>query len=194
MLSRWLGANWYATLPTMPSCAFWVPVWIRYGTGVLESAGARDAVEPSELVDELLLVGVRDACHDPELAGEAVAERCAPVLTGLSVVVHRHPEILEGPPVLRDLVRRKANIGRVDALANNLVAWETRGKRSRAVVEAPRVAAAQRAHRDARPGRGGVEVQAVREVDALADSAASSARSAPGRRRTRPSDRASTTC
>ena len=115
---------------------------------VLELALAGDAEEAPILLDVLLLVGVRHAGDDAELA-EAIAERGAPVLPGLAVLVDRPPLVPEQPAELGDLVRRVADVRRVDALRTILLSGMPDGQRARAVVEAPDVAAAERAERNA---------------------------------------------
>ena len=76
---------------------------------VLELAGAGDAEEAAILLEELLLVGVRDAGDDAELAAEAVAERGAPVLARAcrpcSPARHRFSS---SAPELRDLRSRSS--------------------------------------------------------------------------------------
>ena len=117
--------------------------------------GARAALHAEELavlLDVLLLVGVRRAGDEAELA-EAVARRDAPVLAGRAVGSLRAPHVLERAAERRDLLGRVADVRREDAAADDLVVGEARRQRARAVVESPRVAAVQRADENALSGR-----------------------------------------
>ena len=101
----------------MPSCAFCVPYCMCVVADRFEVAAFADAVERALLLDVLLLVRVRHAGDDAELA-EAIAEDRAPVLAGRAVGDRRAPlRLSSARPKRGDLVGAEADVRRVDAAA-----------------------------------------------------------------------------
>ena len=128
----------------------------------LELVIVTNAVEGAFFLDVLFLVRLGHAGDDTELA-ETVAEHGAPVLAGRAVGAHRAPRVTQLPAVVGNLLRRVADLGRVDAAAHDLVVGDAGRQGAGPVVEAEPIPVAERAQRQRLAGRVRITGEAIRE-------------------------------